>query len=212
MGYPGVVTVDEGGGGLRERRKRRTQDAIIEAAFTLFEQRGYDAVPVEDIAAAADVSPRTFYRYFPAKDDVLIVDPAVDAALRAALAERRPAETDVDFVARAMAVSLAARGPERARRGYRLIQATPALQARIHQLVWRDQDVIVQALLRDAPRTPEAAFRARVVTHAVTDAIRVAVSVWLQSGEAGGPLDARCEQALAFLREAFAPAPHAERG
>lgn len=198
------MAAENDSGGLRERRKRRTLDAIIDAAFSLFEQRGYEAVPVEEIAAAAEVSPRTFYRYFPAKEDILVIDPNVDAAVRAALAERRPDETDVEFVARSMTVALTARGPERARRGYALIQATPALQARLHQLVWRDQDIFVEALLRDTPRTPESEFRAHVITQAVTNAIRVAMAVWLHSGGAV-PLDVRCEQALGYLKEAFAP-------
>jgi AcrR family transcriptional regulator len=197
------VTSDDKPDGLRERRRRRTQDTIIDTALGLFEQRGYDAVAVEEIAAAADVSPRTFYRYFPAKEDVLVIDPAVDSAVREALAHRRPGENDVDFVTRSMTAALTARGPDRARRGYELIKATPALQARIHQLVWRDQDVIVEALLRDAPQTAEARFRAQVITHAVTDAIRVAVSVWLRSADVA-PLESRCEQALGYLREAFA--------
>ena len=197
------MTSDDKPEGLRERRRRRTQDAIIDTALALFEQRGYDAVAVEEIAAAADVSPRTFYRYFPAKEDVLVIDPAVDSAVREALAHRHPGENDVDFVTRSMTAALTARGPDRARRGYELIKATPALQARIHQLVWRDQDVIVEALLRNAPQTAEAQFRAQVITHAVTNAIRVAVSVWLRSADVA-PLEARCEQALGYLREAFA--------
>ena len=143
------------GTGLRERRRRRTMDAIIDAALALFEERGYDAVSVEEIAAAAEVSPRTFYRYFPAKEDVLVLDPETDAAVRAALAEDQPDETDADFVARTLIAALTARRPERARRGYHLIQATPALQARIYQLVWRDQEGIVQALLaRGTARRP----------------------------------------------------------
>lgn len=188
---------------LRERRKRRTQDAIIDAALELFEEKGYDAVTVDEIAAAAEVSPRTFYRYFPAKEDVLVVDPEAEAAMRAALAERRPNETDADFVARSMITALTARGPERARRGYQLVQATPALQSRMYQLVWRDQEHIAEALLAGSPRTPDAEFRAHVVTHAVTDAIRVAVTFWIQSGQRG-PVSSQCERAMAFLREAFA--------
>ena len=81
------------------------------------------------------------------KQDVLVLDPDTDAAVRAALAKDKPDETDVDFVARTLIAALLARRPERARRGYHLIQATPALEARIYQLVWRDQEGIVQALL-----------------------------------------------------------------
>jgi AcrR family transcriptional regulator len=189
-------------------------DAIIDAALTLFEERGYDAVSVEEIAAAAEVSPRTFYRYFPAKEDVLVLDPETDAAVRAALAEDQPDETDADFVARTLIAALMARRPERARRGYHVIQATPALQARIYQLVWRDQEGIVQALLargtarrphRDTPAR-DAELRARVITVAVSDAIRTGVGAWVQAGQPG-PVDEWCQHSLAMLREALAEAP-----
>ncbi|MCL4235315.1 MAG: TetR family transcriptional regulator, partial [Deltaproteobacteria bacterium] len=55
----------------REDKKARTRDAIFHAAVRLAESRGFDATSVEDIAAAAQISPRTFFRYFPAKDHVM---------------------------------------------------------------------------------------------------------------------------------------------
>jgi AcrR family transcriptional regulator len=211
-----MATNADPGTGLRERRRRRTMNAIIDAALALFEEKGYDAVSVEEIAAAAEVSPRTFYRYFQVKEDVLVFDPETDAAARAALAEDHPGETDVDFVARTLIAALMVRQPERARRGYHLIQTTPALQARIYQLVWRDQEGIVQALLaRGTTRrsasgrgTParDAELRARVVNAAVSDAIRIGVGAWVQAGQRG-PVDKYCQRSLAMLREALAATP-----
>lgn len=190
---------------LRKRKKKRTQDAIIDAALRLFEAKGYDAVSVEEIAAAAEVSPRTFYRYFPAKDDVLFGGPHTEEAARQALAGRRPGETDVDFVARAMLAGVTASDPARTMLVYRLVQTVPTLQARLYQLIWRGgQEHVVDALLAGGPRTRDAELRARVLTHAVTDAIRVAVVSWLQSGQHGS-LHQECQKALTYLREAFTP-------
>jgi AcrR family transcriptional regulator len=79
--------------GLRERKKARTRSAIRQHAMRLFQKQGYHATTVEQIAEAAEVSPSTFFRYFPTKEDVIITDdydPLIVAAFKSQPAELHP--------------------------------------------------------------------------------------------------------------------------
>ena len=87
--------------GLRERKKQRTREQIIEAAMRLFAERGYQATTIADIATAADVAPRTFFSYFPSKEAVVFhnVDRNLEG-LASALRDRLPGETAFDSLRR----------------------------------------------------------------------------------------------------------------
>jgi AcrR family transcriptional regulator len=88
---------------LRERKRTRTRQALIDAAADLFERRGYDRTTIADIAAAADVSTRTFFSYFASKEDVLFPD--ADARVKAALTaidDRGPDERPTEILLRAL--------------------------------------------------------------------------------------------------------------
>ncbi|WP_264929402.1 TetR/AcrR family transcriptional regulator, partial [Streptomyces sp. A012304] len=58
--------------GLRERKKRRMYQAVSDIAVRLFVERGFDAVSVAEVAAAAEISKPTLFRYFPAKEDLVL--------------------------------------------------------------------------------------------------------------------------------------------
>ena len=88
---------------LRERKRVRTRQALINAAADLFERRGYDGTTIADIAAAADISTRTFFSYFASKEDILFPD--ADARVKAALTaidERRPGERPTEILLRGL--------------------------------------------------------------------------------------------------------------
>jgi AcrR family transcriptional regulator len=87
--------------GLRERKKQRTREQIVDAAMGLFAERGYQATTIADIATAADIAPRTFFSYFPSKEAVVFhnVDRDLDR-LADALRDRLPGETAFDALRR----------------------------------------------------------------------------------------------------------------
>lgn len=99
------------GPGLRERKKQRTRQALASAAARLFQEQGYEQTTVAEIAAAADVSPRTFFSYFPSKEDVFFAgqEDRVQVALEV-IAAPRPGEPVASLLLRAIEQMLLSEG------------------------------------------------------------------------------------------------------
>jgi AcrR family transcriptional regulator len=138
--------------GLRDRKKQQTHDALSQAAIELFLEHGFDDVSVADIAAAADVSKPTLFKYFATKQDLAlhrIADHAGEAARVVTASTTDPVEAlrdhFVDGLKRRDPVTGLNDNPT-VLAYYRLILHTPALAIRVHQFVAADQTALANAL------------------------------------------------------------------
>jgi aspartate/methionine/tyrosine aminotransferase len=111
-----------GSGSLRDRKKAATRRALIDAAERLFEERGFDAVTVAEIADAANVSVKTMFVYFRSKEDLVFADNALIESLVAAVRNRpagsAPADEIVRVVTSAIDPAHVPEGLEGFHRGY----------------------------------------------------------------------------------------------
>ncbi|MBF6053045.1 TetR family transcriptional regulator [Streptomyces eurocidicus] len=128
---------------MAERKRQLVSNELTEAALQLLATKGFDAVTIDEIATAAGVSKRTFFRYFASKEDVVVQFLAgMGVDIRTELAARPPEERPSAALRYAVGVPLATctAHSERALRVVRLILRTPALHARFleHQARWRD--------------------------------------------------------------------------
>ena len=184
--------------GLRERKKAKTRAAIREVALRLFQEQGYDTTTVEQIAEAAEVSPSTFFRYFPTKEDVVLsdeYDPLIIEAIAAQPAGLRP----VQALRRAIHAVFGDISPaERTemRQRVELLQAVPALRAgfldQMGQAVRALEDVVARRVGRDPRDVAVRAFAGAV--------LGVMISGYLHWGEhPDGDILAGVDEALAQL-------------
>jgi AcrR family transcriptional regulator len=168
---------------LRERKKERTRRAIVDAALELFESRGYADTTVDDIAAAADVSPRTFFRYFAAKDEAVFENAGALLGHFRALLDSRPPDEPLLVSLREIGQAMLAHemvDEARLRRLLVLVAAEPALRGRYNGLL----DTIEGELTEwaaDRLGVPPADLRPRLVAASVLAARRVATDTWLES-------------------------------
>ncbi|MFF4589219.1 TetR family transcriptional regulator [Streptomyces sp. NPDC001388] len=141
--------------GLRERKKQRMYQAVSDIAVRLFLERGFDAVSVAEVAAAAEISKPTLFRYFPAKEDLVlhrIADHEGEAA-RVVAAARAEGTAPLAALRRHFLDGLAAADPitgvndhPQVRAFYTLLYGTPSLVARLHAHLERSEAALAEAL------------------------------------------------------------------
>jgi AcrR family transcriptional regulator len=195
--------LDETGGersfDLRERKRTRTRLMIQTEALRLFTEKGYANTTVEEIADAAAISPRTFFRYFPTKEDVVIWDEYDPLALE--LLEARPADEPLAEafrgVIRETLGGLYERDRERLLSRVRLSATVPELRARF--LDEQTQGVeTLGPMLADARRVPTNDLSVRVIGSALLAAVYVALDLW-QKDNGNSDLLALLDQATDSL-------------
>jgi AcrR family transcriptional regulator len=182
---------------LRARKKLLVRDVIEQIALGLFDRRGYDATTVEEIAAEVGISPRTFFRYFPSKEDVVFAHHAdALARLRNVLDERLRAGGSVIAAVRAAVLALQEDADRRELEAARLrvIRVTPALTARRYALSVEYEAAIAAAITPALGDDQGAWMRAMLVAGAAMGAMR---AVSLITATSGGPA------AAAVLDDAF---------
>lgn len=202
--------------GLRERKKLRTKAQLAEAALRLFSARGFDEVTVEDIAAQVEVSPRTFFRYFAAKEDVLFGDMQTSLdLLRQSLAGRPPGEPTLVALREAV-LSLAENyevDSADVRRREAVITRTPSLLAHGvgRQVAW--EEAIARTLGERDGKTGGPDLTERLLSACAIASLRVAFNVWIERGGTGSLPDLAWA-ALGQLEAGFArgTAPPDRRG
>lgn len=136
--------------GLRERKKAKTRAAIQDAALRLFIEQGYDETTIEQIASAADVSPSTFFRYFPAKEDAVRYDRLDPVMIESFV--NQPAELSLAAAVRAsmkqVLGGLRAEESELERARQRLVVSVPELRARLMDQLTEGMDMFTGGVAR----------------------------------------------------------------
>lgn len=176
--------------GLRARKKRRTRRALADAALRLFAEQGYDTTTVAQIAEAADVSTKTFFNYFPAKEDVLFSDANHRLATAIeAIEERSTDETLEQTISRVVRrlIDLVASpdadiAPEHVALRTRLILTVPTLQGATLRAFQGAQRRIAEELRRAYPHQLDDVAAAALVGTLV-GAIQAGVIASLERGD-----------------------------
>jgi AcrR family transcriptional regulator len=202
--------------GLRERKKVKTRLAIEDTALTLFEQHGFEATTVEEIAAVAEVSTTTFFRYFPSKADILVADHGQQLpALRQAIVDRPGWESDLVAIRHAVQEAwVPAIDSARTARKARIVATSDLLTGLSYHSGERWLAVFVAALAQRHDldvHDERCALAARVGLGALASA----VEGWITGGcegDLGRRIDVSFDRMTEICRDLSGPHPTGESG
>ena len=170
--------------------------------MALFLERGFEATTLDDIAAAADISRRSFFHYFASKDDVVFaLHEEITAALIAAVAARPRDESMLAAAENAISAMARQLEPGEAIAMARLKRDNPALQARDQAKYERLERALADALAKRAGHKAEKA-QARLVAMIATGAMRVGADLWAADGAREKP-EALVKRIFAAIRAIF---------
>lgn len=167
---------------LRDRKKQRTRRAVELAALELFEELGFDGTTIDEIAAAADIAPRTFFHYFPSKEDVLLADYTIRLEKIVTVLRAGPPAQEPWLALRGAFVTVAAdyeAEREQLLRRFRIIQSTPSVSARnlLLQASW--EDAVTAAVSEWLDVDASSDIRPRLLAGAALAAMRASLRQWL---------------------------------
>ncbi|WP_338118331.1 TetR family transcriptional regulator [Streptomyces coryli] len=192
--------------GLRERKKQRTREALIRAAIELFIERGYEQTTVDEIAAAVDVSQRTFFRYFATKEDVAFaLHDMIEQRFFAAVREQPPGvppsqamRIAIESTWNGIGASIEDTVPVRVyMRMWQTIEQTPALVAVLLRRSIDSSERLAAEIARREGVDLETDPRPRVVVAAYTGVMQAAARHWGTNAEV--TVDAARERTMAYL-------------
>jgi TetR/AcrR family transcriptional regulator, regulator of mycofactocin system len=185
-------------GGARERKKRATRAQLEEAAHGLFSQQGYDATTVDEISEAARVSPRTFFRYFATKEDVVFGAGDENAdQLRSAM-QQAPGDDKRAVVDALLAFSTFLDTRRDAILSTRQLMAdNPSLQGR-GRLVEDGWAAVMADMLAERGGASRPTFEQTVLAGCAVGVLSAAVHEWHATG-ATAPLTTFTERALGVV-------------
>lgn len=209
----------DGSGGLRARKKERTRQAISDAAISMFLADGFDQVPTADIAAAAEVSKPTLFRYFPTKEDLVLhrfADHQGEAAR--VVRDRRPGESPLTALHRHLQAGLDRRDPvtglcdhPHVLAFHRLVFETPSLASRLVDFGATDTAALADALREATTPRPEDMRPRLLATQIIAVRQTLARENWIRLAT-GRSADDIHPQATTDLAAAFALLTHGAAG